>query len=173
MSCQACKVFEDDKTRLTAVKPLQGNFARELGLEFIFQDYIDQQNTMVAEGETGVIPCPASIADPETFLKWLKTNEEMKGVPDQHEMLYEKFSSAYLCSFKQGAVTNNVPVGGVGYVQYQAEGSRIMATVCASEAIELFGGDLQDRDWNWNCLELGKLVQRKMWFSSKVRKVKL
>ena len=56
----------------------------------------------------------------------------------------ERFHSGVCIFLKQGASESVIASGGVGQMQYQSEGSRLVAMMNTSECMEVFGENLED-----------------------------
>ena len=58
----------------------------------------------------------------------------------------EKFYSGVCLFLQHGASESVIANGGVGQMQYQSEGSRLIAMMSVSECIEVFSSNLEDRN---------------------------
>lgn len=61
------------------------------------------------------------------------------------EAAMDKFYSGACLFLKHGASETVIASGGVGQMQYQSEGSRLVALISVTECVEVFSANLEDR----------------------------
>ena len=136
-------MFEEEAERQSALKPIEGDWATYFSFDTLLQTDIDETNRRSLE-KNEPLTFPATTVAVDEFQKWLLL-EKPDMTQEDVDKQTGKFESLVMYAHRVGSHTTAIPAGGVGYVQYQAEGSRIFASLSVKEAEAVFGSEVQDR----------------------------
>lgn len=87
----------------------------------------------------------SAMVSEQTFADWLNAqNDDRYESKEAIEYALSKWSSAEFFAHRNGSVNQFTPQGGVGWVIYQMEGTRMFASAQLSELHDLYGTQIQD-----------------------------
>ena len=128
--------FEEDSSAQKVTKRLEDcPVLQELSLDALLQRNLD----LIAEESESQEASDARVADLDAFKLFL----DKKIAAAEYDSLTGKYEDTVFFAAKHGSVNCGMSYGCIGQVQYQMEGTRIIAMVQADELENLGAGNLE------------------------------